>query len=62
MSDPARFGGPHTVRVRTVKLHGVGYPGRVDTRSGFRRERAAPSGDFKAPAPLQAFGAERKGG
>lgn len=27
MSDGTRFGGPHRVRVRTVVLHGVGYPG-----------------------------------
>lgn len=27
MSDAAKFGGPHGVRVQTVVLHGVGYPG-----------------------------------
>jgi hypothetical protein len=27
MSNAAKFGGPHRVRVQTVALHGVGYAG-----------------------------------
>lgn len=63
MSDPAIFCSPHAVCLVVVQLHGsrVGYAKLGDIRSGFRGERAATSGNFKAQSPTASIGSGKKG-